>query len=199
MADDAPNPFCSRNIRPGRLPFHFVDGGSVTQLIERLAACAWQGQIVGPHGSGKSALLVALIVAIEETGREVVHLELHDGQRTLPRSVWAAMKLDARTVLAIDGWEQLSWWQRHKALSLARRCQAGLIVTAHRPLALPLLYTTRPTADVAIHIAATLQGDCPLIAEVEVRQLFASHGGDLREMLFALYDVYAERQHVVKR
>lgn len=198
MADNLSNPFCSRNIRPGTLPFYFPDGASLAQLCDRLAACGGRGQIVGPHGSGKSALLAALIAALVAQGRNIVHVELHDGQRTLPRGFWASVDLSQPSVLAIDGCEQLSWWQRHKAFGLARRHGAGLIVTTHRVLNLPLLYRSAPSADVAVHIAAALQGDRPLITEAEVRQAFASQRGDLREMLFALYDLYAQRRHAAK-
>ena len=184
---------------PRALPFFFADGTSVPQLVECFVASGGRGQIVGPHGSGKSALLAALIGVLEARDRDVVSIELHDGQRTLPSGFWASVPLTARSVLAIDGCEQLSWWQRHRALERVRRSGAALVVTTHRPLRLPLLYRTRPTADVAVHIAAKLQRDRPLIAEAEVRQAFAVHGGDLREMLFALYDIYAQRQHAAKR
>ncbi len=54
------NPFSTRFVRPGALAYRFPPGESAATLVERLAASGWRGQIVGPHGSGKSTLVAAL-------------------------------------------------------------------------------------------------------------------------------------------
>ena len=54
------NPFATRHVRPGAIPFHFPAETSAAQLVARLRELNWRGAIVGPHGSGKSTLLVAL-------------------------------------------------------------------------------------------------------------------------------------------
>ena len=78
------NPFCTRRIRPGAIPYYFPQGKSVETLVDKLEANGWDGQIVGPHGSGKSTLLAAMLPEIARRGKRLVHLELQDGVRELP-------------------------------------------------------------------------------------------------------------------
>ena len=60
----AKNPFSTRHVRPGAIGYRFPAGKSAAVLIARLEKNDWQGQIVGPHGSGKSALVATLIAEI---------------------------------------------------------------------------------------------------------------------------------------
>ncbi len=53
----AENPFCTRRIRPGALPYFFPPGASIETILQRFQDFAGWGEIVGPHGSGKSTLL----------------------------------------------------------------------------------------------------------------------------------------------
>ena len=80
---DVENPFCTSRIQPGATPFIFPPGDSISQLVDRLREDNWWGQIIGPHGSGKSALLATITAAVERAGRRAVLVELHDGQRRL--------------------------------------------------------------------------------------------------------------------
>ena len=63
------NPFCSKRIKPGAIPFYFPEGITMDTLLEFLVLNGWCGQIIGPHGSGKSTLLAALVPRIREVGR----------------------------------------------------------------------------------------------------------------------------------
>jgi hypothetical protein len=78
------NPFCTRRIRPGALPFLFSPGIDLETLLVRLQTNGNRGEIVGPHGSGKSTLLAAMIPALQAAGWQTQLIELHDGQRRLP-------------------------------------------------------------------------------------------------------------------
>ena len=67
----------------------------------------------------------------------------------------------------------------------------GLLVTAHQDVGLPTLFHVVPTIDTARAIVAQLVG--PLDAAINARMIeadFQSAGGNLREMLFLLYDRY---------
>ena len=57
----ADNPFSTRYTRPGAIPFRFPPGTSADGLVEQLRRQQWRGAIVGPHGSGKSSLVAALV------------------------------------------------------------------------------------------------------------------------------------------
>jgi hypothetical protein len=188
------NPFCARRIRPGAVPFLFAPGHCVEQLVEKLKQAKWWGQIVGPHGSGKSALLAALVPAIERAGRKVLSIELHNGQRRLPAGVLDAIGPPGGSLLAVDGYEQLGPWHRMELKRSCRRQRHGLLVTSHRPAGLPDLY--RPTVEIALawRVVEQLQeGHRALVSQRDVAALLKKHSGDLRETLFALYDLYAEQ------
>ncbi len=188
------NPFSSRHVRPGAVPFLFPDGTTAASLAERLRDAGWRGQIIGPHGSGKSALVASLAPAIEETGRRAVLFELHDGQRRMPEGFPPPDAVEGQCVVIVDGYEQLSPWNRFR---LRRTCESsgwGLLVTAHKPVGLPELFRLAPDLSVAQRIVAWLvRGGRAAVEPEEVAASFAAHQGDLREMLFDLYDLYERR------
>jgi hypothetical protein len=190
MCDDpSENPFCTRRIRPGAIPFLFPDGQDVETLVDRLRTHGWCGQIVGPHGSGKSALLATLIPAIERAGRHVTLVELHDGQRRLPLRLGGRHRLREPAVLVIDGYEQLSRWNRWRLRRLCRRNNWGLVVTSHASVGLPPLWQTAVTSELAEAVVDTLlAGQSSPLSEQDLADCLSRHQGDLREMLFDLYD-----------
>src|SRR6476469_9808642 len=104
------NPFATRFIRPGAIPFLFLDDDSAEAIVERLKANKWWGQIIGAHGSGKSTLVAMLIPLLEATGRQVVSLKIRPGERGRPAIDKSS--LSPTTQLIVDGYEQLSWWSR---------------------------------------------------------------------------------------
>src|ERR1700733_2507071 len=117
------NPFASRWVRPGALPYLFPPGEGVQMLVERLRINGGRGQIVGPHGSGKSTLLASLLPELERTGRKPRLVVLHDGQRRLPSTVTQWLRDERRGqewLVVIDGYEQLSYWSRFR---LKRQCR----------------------------------------------------------------------------
>jgi hypothetical protein len=189
------NPFCTRRVRPGAIPFLFPPDRDAETLVRRLQENGWWGEIVGGHGTGKSALLATLIPAIERTGRQAVLVELHDGQRRLPLDFRRDIRLRPPLVLTVDGYEQLSRWSRFMLKRHCRRRGWGLLVTAHASVALPGLYRATATPDLAERIVARLiDGRSPPITGQEVKECFARHNGNLREVLFDLYDLYEKRR-----
>lgn len=194
------NPFCSRRIRPGAIPFYFPQGVSIQTLLETLEKNSWCGQIIGPHGSGKSTLLAALLPEISRCGRRVIHLELQDGVRTLPLSDTELQEMDAETQLAIDGYEQLSYWTRRRIKSRAQKQGFGVIILGHEPLEYPDLYqTSRELAVAKLIVSRLLENTIVRIPESVVEEHFERYRGNLREMLFSLYDVYEEAYWAIKK
>ena len=191
------NPFSTRFIRPGAIPFLFGTGEYATGLIERLRAADWWGQIIGSHGSGKSTLLAAILPALEAAGRQVLSVTLRQGEHRLPRLDPPA--LSANTQLIIDGYEQLSWWSRRRIKSLCRRHGTGLLVTAHTDVGLPLVYQTKSSQELATAVVRQLIGENGAsITADDVRSAYAAAGGDIRETLFKLYDVYQQPNGGIK-
>jgi energy-coupling factor transporter ATP-binding protein EcfA2 len=200
------NPFCTRRIRPGALAFQFPAGETAASLIKRLSANGWRGAIIGPHGSGKTTLLETLIPEIEQqSGRMILRISLHDGQRSLPNN-WRTQPdahgphapqsppaLNENCLIIIDGYEQLSRWSRLRLRWLCWRSGAGLLVTAHGPVGFPLLFHTQPTVELAQLIVGGLLANYDpnqvRLNSSDITGAFVKHAGNLRETLFALYDL----------
>ncbi len=191
------NPFSTSRVRPGAIPYLFPAGEDVGGLIDRLRANGRWGQIVGRHGSGKSALLATLIPALEQAGYRPLLVELHDGARRLPVDLARVPGLGQDTLVIIDGYEQLSHWSRWRLKRFCRQRGAGLVVSSHVPVGLPHLFSTSTSVQLACQLVGQLlgAGRWPISAE-EVEGRFAAREGDVRELLFDLYDLYEQRPRV---
>jgi hypothetical protein len=162
-------------------------------LVRRLQHNGWWGEIVGGHGSGKSALLATLILQIERAGRHATLVELHDGQRRLPLDLNRDSRLRPPLVLIVDGYEQLSRWRRFRLKRHCRRRDWGLLVTAHVSVGLPELFRTAPSPELAERIVGQLMaGRSPPCTASELAACFTCRHGNLRETLFDLYDLYEQ-------
>ena len=198
------NPFATRFTRPGAIPYLYPPGQSAQTLLETLQRNNWWGEIIGPHGSGKSSLLAELLPRLGEAGRTVVQFSLHQGDRILPVSKADAKAWTPETQVVVDGYEQLSWWSKRRLQGWVKAQQAGLLITAHQPMGLPPLFTTQPTLELARSIVSKLtslsrtgsasEGEPATLTDDDVAAAFAKHGANLREMLFSLYDVHQRRQ-----
>lgn len=202
------NPFATRFIRPGAIEYLFPTGQSAASLVEKFGKQDWRGEIVGPHGSGKSTLVAALVPELERAGRKLVRRVIRkdadgkqeaSGMEVVPPKYTAVMagskKWDSATLLVLDGIEQLSWWWRRRVRAECRRRGAGLLVTTHQPLDLPLLFRTQPSEALAQQIVEQLlAADDSPVKPADVAAAFKASGGNLREMLFTLYDVHQSRR-----
>ena len=191
------NPFATRHVRPGQIAFQFPTSASADQWIEQLARHAWWGQIIGPHGSGKSTLLHTLAPHLKAAGKNIVWITLRAGQRRIPASVRQAMHTWASSHLVlVDGYEQLGWWPRRQLKRHCRRRNAGLLVTTHRPAGFPTSIELRGSLETIQQLAQHLLRDHPgVICAAEVSRCYQQAGGNVREALFALYDLYERRRH----
>lgn len=197
------NPFSTRYVRPGAIPFVFSRDGEADRLIDRLAIHGWRGAILGPHGSGKSTLLATLLPFFTARAIDCRPISLHDGQRTLPGQWLGSSTTDAQTaerrmperLLIIDGFEQLNRWNRWRVAQTCRRRHWGLLVTAHSEIGLPIVHITRPEIDLFGQITAQLQAcDVRLITPGDAADAFRKADGNVREALFDLYDRYEQRR-----
>jgi hypothetical protein len=197
-ADRIVNPFATRCVRPGALPYCFPDGGNAEQLIEKLKVNEWRGAIIGPHGTGKSTLLAELRPCIERADWRVEMIALHDGQRRLPAGFWAAIGREMQCFVIVDGFEQLGWWSRWRLLQACRRNKSGLLITAHRSEAiagLPVIYQTSGDLQTVQHLVDDLLP--PHGGEIQpndVSTAFRAHAGNVRETMFALYELFEQRR-----
>jgi len=189
------NPFSTRHVRPGALPFFFREGESAQAVISRLRARSWWGAIIGPHGSGKSTLVAALLPEIQAAGRKPILHTFHDGIIHLPVLSRQALRLHSDVLLIIDGYEQLSAWQKFRVRCSCRKTGSGLVVTAHSSTGLPELYRTSMTPDLAERVFGQLTRNRPALANAsELQDCLAARQGNLREALFDLYDMHERRR-----
>lgn len=204
MSDDAArerdNPFSSRFVRPGAIPYSFTAGTSAAQLVDKFFAAGRRGQIVGPHGAGKSTLLALLMKEFAARGEVVTHFELHDAERSLDEQI----ELAPGSVICVDGYEQLSYWSRYGLMRRASREGCGLLLTTHRVVWFPtkpsVLAVVRPNVETAVKLAMSLlarQGGASNaggIGATEIERIFFEVGGDMRELFFRLYDLYESQR-----
>jgi energy-coupling factor transporter ATP-binding protein EcfA2 len=187
------NPFSTARVRPGALAFEFPPHESLEGLWERFVAAGERGQILGPHGSGKSTLLRAFALLAERRGRSTVLFGTAPGQQ-LPRGA-DQLAFPRGAVVLVDSYEQLGFCPRRRLRRACRRHSAGLLVTSHREAGLPTLWRTEPNVELLERLVEQLlAGFPPLIASDDVRFAYERHGGDIRESLFRLYDLYESRR-----
>jgi energy-coupling factor transporter ATP-binding protein EcfA2 len=192
------NPFATRFIRPGASPFLFLDDDSAEAIVERLKANRWRGQIIGEHGSGKSTLVATLVPLMEAAGKSIVLIKIGPGERRLPEIDKSSLL--PTTELIVDGYEQLSWWSRWKLRWLIWRSGAGLVVTSHANVGLPTVYVTKSSEEVASAVVSKLlANEGAPISSSEITDAYRAAGGNVRETLFRLFDVYQQRQSPVPR
>lgn len=196
MPDDV-NPFATRFTRPGAIPYRFPAGKGSDYLLAKLSDLHGWGQIIGPHGSGKSTLLQTLAADLEARGRRIVRFTQGAGERRLKTSDADVASWDANTQVIVDGFEQLGWLARRWVKQTCRLHKAGLLVTAHEDMGFPLLWATAPDEALAQQLVADLLDDQQrrYVNAADVSLCYQQHAGNLRETLFALYDLYERRRH----
>ena len=189
------NPFSARFVRPGAIPFIFPAGISLDGLIARWEANSRRGEICGPHGTGKSTLLVAFIEALEARGLSAALTVQRAGQRRLPVGWIRDVASRGAQVLVIDGYEQLGWVDRWRLNRFCTKRGMGIVVTAHKPMGFPPLYCTSVDLTLASEVVSRLLGERDWRpSEHAIEQALTAYRGNLREALFALYDDYQREQ-----
>jgi len=196
---DSVNPFETRWIKPGQMDFLPNGFISIRELATQIVKDTPRCEILGEHGVGKSSLLRALQ---SHLGQQSISNHLiyacgefpHNG----PPLKFATVKLLLREsdVLFIDGFEQLNWWTRRRIIRYSEKHDHALIITCHQTQRLPCLVHLVATETLVLKLVHSLQqaqqvGE--VVAARDVRELHQRFGNNVRELLFACYDLYEQR------
>jgi hypothetical protein len=198
------NPFAVRYVRPGAIPFlvpapEKPRGDPIETMLAKLRRQKWQGQIVGKHGSGKSTLLAEIAHRLHHQGLKVRTFRFDAlggaGVREMKKAMTGSAS--AKRVFLIDGFDRLSWRQRWTCRRLACRQSVGIVVTTHKKLFLPMLYRTETSVDlleaIVEHLIHCKKLEAVAISRHQLEECFDRHSGNIRDILFALYDQFEKQ------
>jgi len=202
------NPFSTRFTRPGAL--HFVgDVNLIDSAVLLYHNHRFIGQIVGPHGCGKTSLSCAIEGKCRTTFQSIRHVTLRQTGRffslrnSASDKLFAKMpwvqptgnddnKCDRKELLIIDGIESLSFLQRWVLIATCRRRGIGLLLTTHRRLArIPVIASLQSNLDTFREIVAVLDPNLT-VDPAGLAKTFSNNGGNIRESLMELYDQFEE-------
>jgi replication-associated recombination protein RarA len=202
------NPFCTQFTTS--LPF-IDELVTLATAIKRFENADWFGQLVGPHGCGKSTLARAIANSKSIRGEfgwtrmlilrreNVVKTSLQELETVWLNSDSQAHML--RGLLLLDGIESVNPFQRWALFRNCRQRRIGLLLTTHRPmLRVPIIATLKPTLSMLQVLVEQLLSQTTSHIPIEQLQanftpqrletVFAATGGNLREALMLLYDDY---------
>ena len=193
------NPFETRWTKPGQMTFLPNGFTSISELAAQIVKNTPRCEILGEHGVGKSSLLRALQSHLDQQSISN-HLAYacgefpHDG----PPLKFAAVKLLLREsdVLFVDGFEQLSWWTRRRIIGYSEKHNHSLIIACHQTQRLPCLVHLAAAETLVLKLVLSLQQAQQadeVVAASDVRELYQRFGNNVRELLFACYDLYEKR------
>jgi len=192
---------------------------TIEQLFEQfLEIPSRRAAIVGPHGSGKSSLLETMRRCIPlqfEVDAHRLSSESTRSDRTVARWRLASKRWGHRTIVMVDGYEQLNWLAQYKLKCLVRNRRSRLLVTTHYPMrGFPLLWMTqrtlgddqyvlrqlllgrRFTDEQSSHTAEAFQiAESCQMAEAMIRwqEVRLRYPTDMREALMEMYDWWEKK------
>jgi energy-coupling factor transporter ATP-binding protein EcfA2 len=171
------NPFATCWTRPGALTWF----GDIDAIVERLRRADWRAQVVGPHGSGKSTLIRALVEPLRQAGKRPVLFD-----------ALASNEIDG-DILLVEAFERVPRHEQWRLITSWRRADVGFVVTTHRTMRswfapLRVVAKTQPNETVVVELFERLTECRPTqVTVADALASFASRAGDLRETWFDLY------------
>ena len=192
MISDRENPFATRFIWPGQQYVEPPGCSEVGSLASHFLRKGGYGQIVGPHGCGKTSLAWAMTKSLRAEFREIHFLVIRRSAKWGLRGemVNRLAGQGEGELWVVDGLERLSLVQRFGLVGHCRVQKKSLLVTAHQTcLGLPVLARLLPSLDHFQEIVQRLSAASGVSVETEtVRLAYDQNDGDYREGLMFLYD-----------
>ncbi len=176
------NPYSTKFTRPGAIAYHCAPGKSMAYYADCFLSSGRRGQVVGPHGTGKSTFVIAFQKELLSRGLDVCLVTLHSFDKSGLNNL---LTLKPGSILILDGFEQLPFWRRFRILQSTLWHKIGLLTTSHVSFGLPTLLETSVDLETAKNLVRTLTGSEP---SQNLESLLEKHNGNLREVFFDLYD-----------
>lgn len=193
------NPFSTRYTRPGALPYLPAEGGLPLTPADVAARVQTHPRscITGPHGTGKTTLLIHLrgpLDRLSEHPSQLVTLRIGDGSAEL----WQVLATVPRGgILIVDGYEQLTLIDRWRLIYRAWRRDIRLLVTAHRPpWGFHRLADTGTPQSIARQLATLLLSEFPEQREAMLKrfdQRWRAAEGNIRQLWATLYEDFEDQ------
>lgn len=194
------NPFATCWTRVGALPWQDTLTTRIDNACEQLQSNAWRGQIVGPHGSGKSCLLNAIGERLREldtpTHKQPIRLQID--RETPPTNG------SPEAIYLIEGFERLKPRFQRKVLQRLSRSACGYVVTTHACVGswrerLAVVADLKPSAALLGELFTQLTTCCPTRVTLDdAQESFLHHRGNLREVWFDLYAQHERYQQPLR-
>ncbi len=193
------NPFSTRFVQPGAIPWLATDT-SIDSLLFRLYDVGNRAIICGPHGSGKSTILIHLASVAQRKGLKVHCLRIRswiDAIRVM--RVFATIN-PKQSLVSVDSWERLGFFGRFLC-QFADFRGLCVVVTVHKrtwwnnwPVLLHMKADDKTFRLLVDELMTKYAGSKTIeFSGAMLRDVFQRHSGNLREGFFELYDHY-ERQ-----
>ncbi len=105
-----------------------------------------------------------------------------------------------KNIIFLDGYEQLSFCGRWIFSHLCRKSNSGSLISAHRPImGRPILFQLKPSLEQLRQIVGFLTEDQDILFDTpECSELFDLYKGNIRDVLFALYDEFEDRRALLE-
>lgn len=167
---------------------------AIDQIVKKLSLNGNIGEIAGPHGSGKTTLMLHLSKRLSANAGKIKHVFVNDtNPMTADGRKQLLEDLKPSQIVLIDGADHLGkiTWQRLKRRIL--KAQAGLIITTHKTGMLETIVECSTTPQLLADIANELLRNPKPVCSNLIKEIYARHNGNIRNCLWQMYDIWAEK------
>ena len=183
------NPF--RTSALDLIPYFFDDGDSVDKIWEDFLNLNMRAAITGPKGRGKTRLMEVLAPFINEAGYKTRYMKLSRENRGISNKDLGELREhgDRRTIILLDGCEQMSAIRWHLFYLKVSGNFAGILISNHRKNRLPLLRECKTSLSLLRKCVDHLtRGTGIHVSDTILNDLYLKHHGNIREVFLELYD-----------
>jgi hypothetical protein len=190
------NPFASHRVES--LKYRYP-GFNFDEAVAQLEQMQWRAAILGPHGTGKTTLLLELHRHLQSTTNdrsESTRVWFVPLDRSSRNQQWLELleECSPQTILLVDGIERLRWSRRIRLLGLGpswirqSSLPRSIIVTTHRSIGLPVWLRTTSNSATMEELLLELHPAASPETIDQARKLFTTRRGNIRDVFWKLYD-----------